>query len=795
MDLLERYVQQVGRALPRKLRPDVEAELASLLSESISERMADGRNAVEEEVAAALLRELGPPEKMADSYLPERHHLIGPRLYGAFTFTLIIAMGLFLAVFGFAALELRGPAFVWSRLAVAARALALVFVQGGLSVFGAIVIIFLVAERLPARAVHEDVWDPRSLPRLDDPWQVDSRRVTVVLSLLSVALLALLFFPGVPGGHFVTIGLESGFVPLVGDGVERLLPWLGACVALELTLGAVLLRSGRWTWWTLGTTVCLAAGWIAATIALWRGPPITVDGAFLMANGWSEAAAAHYERAISPDVATRVRIVMSGGVSLLVLFRIFRAVRFARRALAFSAVLAFLMAGAGGCAGQTTAEWEIATPGSVGLDSVMLQRLHEAAESGAFPNLHAILIARDGRMVFERYYSGFGPENLQYTASVSKSVGSILLGIAIGQGLVPGVSADDVDVPLREILPEYADALADSAKRDLTLHHVLTMSAGLEWDEQSHPYSDPRNDWIRASRSDDPVGFVLARSMVVRPGSAFNYNGGLSITLAHLVERGTGMRADQFAERFLFAPLGITDYRWDHLANGMTDTDGGLHLRPLDMAKLGQLYLNGGVWRGEHVVPEVWARASVREHMVSEGQPNYGYQWWCGDFQFAGHSAFAFLASGHGGQKIYVFPDLELVVVITHEVFDNPAGELHNGAILARYVLPAAVDAAWGESVALDSAALARYVGDYASSRDEFRIVLREGTLTALSEGSPPLSLTPLSTTRFRGTLLDLIDVSLDFEVTADGTVKSVRTRFMFNDITYRKVAGGGIEE
>lgn len=793
MDLLERYIQQVGRALPKRLRPDVEAELASLLAESHSERMAYAGELVAEEVAVGLLRELGPPEAMADSYLPVRRYLIGPRFFRAFITTLIMAMGLFVAVFGFAALELRGPAFVWSRLALAARALFLVFVQSGLSVFGAIVIIFAVAERLPARPQHETVWDPRDLPRLNDPRQVDSARIAVVLSLQSLALLALLFFPGVVGGHFVTIGEESGFVPLVGVGIERLLPWFGVCVALELTLGAVLLRSGRWTWWTLGTTVCLAAGWVVATVALWNGPPVTVDGAFLVSNGWSEAAAAQYQRAISPGVADRVRIVVAAAVSLIVLIRIYRVARFARRALAVSAGLAFLLAGAGGCAAQTTAEWESAPPGSVGLDSMMLQRLNGAAESGAFPNLHAILIAREGRLVFEKYYSGFEPENLQYTASVSKSVGSMLLGIAIEQGLVPGASADDVQVPVREILPEYADALADSAKRDLALHHVLTMTAGLEWDEQSFPYSDSRNDWIQASRSVDPVGFVLARPVVARPGSAFNYNGGLSITLAHLVERGAGMRADRFAERFLFAPLGITDYRWDRLANGMTDTDGGLHLRPLDMAKLGQLYLNGGVWRGARVVPEAWVRASVREHVVTEGQPNYGYQWWCGDFQFAGRSTFAFLASGHGGQKIYVFPDLELVVVITHAVFDNPAGELHNGAILARFVLPAAVDAAWEDPVALDSATLSRYAGDYISSSGDFRIVLREGALTALSEGSPPLLLAPLSATRFRGTLLDLIDVSLDFEVTADGTVKSVRTRFMFNDITYRKAAGGEI--
>jgi CubicO group peptidase (beta-lactamase class C family) len=339
------------------------------------------------------------------------------------------------------------------------------------------------------------------------------------------------------------------------------------------------------------------------------------------------------------------------------------------------------------------------------------------------------------------------------------------------------------------VLPAFSVELSGPDKRDVTLRDVLTMSAGLEWDEQSHPYSDPRNDWVQASQSDDPVRFVLARPIVYEPGSTFNYNGGLSIVLAHLVEDGAGVGADRFAETNLFGPLGITDYEWEHLPNGMTDTDGGLHLRPRDMAKLGQLYLNGGEWRGTRVVPEVWVQESGREHMVSEGQPNYGYQWWCGDFHFADRSAYTFFASGHGGQKIYVFPDLDLVVVFTHAVFDNPMGELHNGAMLARYVLPAAVRGVdWGEPVALEPSALARYAGQYAASDDRFTVVHRDGSLWAEAAGSPTLELTPLSATRFRGTFFELVDVEFEFDLADDGTASGVRARFMFNDRTYRKV-------
>jgi CubicO group peptidase (beta-lactamase class C family) len=457
--------------------------------------------------------------------------------------------------------------------------------------------------------------------------------------------------------------------------------------------------------------------------------------------------------------------------------------------LAASTAVALQLSCMRGMPAQGTSDWELAAPQSVAMDSVLLEGLRTHAREGAFPNLHAILIVRDGRLVFEEYFNGFERETRQFTASVSKSVGSMLLGIAIDRGLLPELAERGVETPLPDALPEYADLLAEPDKRDLTLQHVLTMSAGLEWDEQSHPYSDPRNDWIRASGSDDPVGFVLRRPVVTEPGTAFNYNGGLSIALAHLVERGAGVSADRFAEQYLFGPLGITDYVWEHLPNGITDTDGGLHLRPRDMAKLGQLYLDGGMWRGTRVVSESWVRESTREHLVTEGQPNYGYQWWCGDFHFGDRSAFTYLASGHGGQKIYVFPDLDLVVVLTHAVFDNPMGELHNSAILARYVLPAATgDTPWPDPVRLDSTELARYVGEYAAADQRFTIAYRDGGLIGTAEGSPPLVLTPVTATQFRGTMLDLVDVTLDFEFAPDGTVLGVRARFMFNDRTYRQV-------
>ncbi len=445
----------------------------------------------------------------------------------------------------------------------------------------------------------------------------------------------------------------------------------------------------------------------------------------------------------------------------------------------------------------------ITSPDEAGLDPAPLERLRREAGEGRYPNLHAILIVKGGQLVFEDYFNGFDRDTRQYTASISKSVGSILVGIAMDRGLLPGLEDGGVDRPILELLPEYEDVVwADPVKRRLLLRHVLSMSAGLEWDETSYPYDDPRNDWVRARDRDDPVEFALRKRLIAEPGSEFVYNGGLSILLSYLVEKTSGMSADEFAEHHLFSPLGIEDYEWEQLPGGLTDTDGGLYLLPRDMAKLGLLYLNRGEWGGSQIVSETWVKESTREHLISEGMPNYGFQWWCGDFQYAGRSAYAFLASGHGGQTIFVFPAFDLVVVLTHEVFDNPLGELHNTSILTRYVLPAADSmprAPGGEwdpeasdtPIELDAEALTGYAGLYSGGQQELTIEYRDGELYAHAEGAPEMRMIPLSDTAFRATALGLIDLRFTFDVDGRGQVRELRAAWGFNDTVFRRVDRG----
>ena len=448
------------------------------------------------------------------------------------------------------------------------------------------------------------------------------------------------------------------------------------------------------------------------------------------------------------------------------------------------------------CRGQAQSPnehtWQTASPADVGLDPAPLDRLRDDAAAGRFNNLHAILVAKDGKLVFEEYYADFDAGTLQYTASVSKSVGSILLGVAMEQGLVPGVEQGFLDMTLGELLPEQRAVLAeDPRKSQIRLGHILSMSGGLAWDETSLPYSDADNDWIRASQEDDPIGFALARPVVADPGMLFNYHGVYSIFPSYLIQRDVGVSAEEFAAEKLFAPLGITEWEWESIASGLTDTDGGLHLRPRDMLKLGQLYLDGGAWSGDRIVSDAWVEESTQRRIVNEGMPDYCLLWWCDDFHYGDRSVYTYFASGHGGQKIFVFPSLDLVVVLTHQVFDNGYGEVNNIGILSRYVLPAVDPAPTPQPITLGPEALARFVGEYGEPDEpESMISIKagDGLLVATAEGQPAFDLFPADSTKFTGSVLDLFDVTFEFETGMEGEVEGMTATWGFTRSEGRKV-------
>ena len=263
--------------------------------------------------------------------------------------------------------------------------------------------------------------------------------------------------------------------------------------------------------------------------------------------------------------------------------------------------------------------WETASPSSVKLDAKPLNAMVERVSNGTYKNIHSVLIVKDDKLVFEQYFPreiGDCREQAikrvapQPQYSVTKSVTSILIGIAIDQHLISGV-----DEKISTFFPEYADLLGKPDKSELRLKDLLTMSAGLSWDEWTHPYADPRNAHALMIRDPDPMRFVLGRPVVAAPGTTFAYNSGASIALGQIISKATSLRVDRFADRFLFEPLGINDYYWMKYPDDIVQTGGGLYLRSRDMAKLGQLFLNNGRWNGKQIVSEAWVKESTTNQL------------------------------------------------------------------------------------------------------------------------------------------------------------------------------------
>jgi CubicO group peptidase (beta-lactamase class C family) len=247
---------------------------------------------------------------------------------------------------------------------------------------------------------------------------------------------------------------------------------------------------------------------------------------------------------------------------------------------------------------------------------------------------------------------------------------SAAIGIAIHKGFIAGTWEK-----LGVFYPEYAH-LFDSGKNKITLRNVITKTPGFSWNEHDVPYEDAANDWNQMRAGDDPIGYVLARPLVHEPGEFWYYNSGCAYLLAGMIRKRTGLFAHEFMRIHLFEPLGITDVEWiDTHSTGLHNTAAGLYLRPRDMAKLGLLYINMGLWRGKRIVSEEWVRTSTETYSVLSDTRGT-----VADVDFYG-------AAGGFGQYIYVFPSLDLVVVFT-QYYSNHMDRSQE--ILSRYVLPAA---------------------------------------------------------------------------------------------------------
>jgi len=352
-----------------------------------------------------------------------------------------------------------------------------------------------------------------------------------------------------------------------------------------------------------------------------------------------------------------------------------------------------------------TKDWPTASPGSVGLDEQVLLRLNRDMTSGKYSQMmDSFAVLRCGKKVFERTYphdyakiygkeaGERGPYNERLTGrynyfdpywfpyyhgtdlhtmqSVSKTVTSVIIGAAVQRGHFKA----GLDTPVLKYFDTSKVKNVDDRKRRMTLRDLLTMTAGLDWNDEGFLTGDPQNDTSLMEASDDWVQYAIDKPMVAEPGKVWNYNSGATEILSSIFQKETGQDIDDYGQTYVFAPLGIR-HEWKRTYMGVVDTEGGLYLSGSDLAKIGYLYLHDGMWDRERIVSSEWVKESVTPYFqTDEPQFKYGFQWWL--YKLPDSTEYIWMARGFGGQNLQVFPKEGLIVTFTAwDILPNSTGK------------------------------------------------------------------------------------------------------------------------
>jgi CubicO group peptidase (beta-lactamase class C family) len=326
--------------------------------------------------------------------------------------------------------------------------------------------------------------------------------------------------------------------------------------------------------------------------------------------------------------------------------------------------------------------WVIASPEQQGFDAARLCAMGKGVKDRTLFEADSIVVVRHGELVYERYFSlpgptpTFDPATVKHPGySMTKSVVSLLVGVAVDRGLIK-----DLDAPVFSYFPEYAD-LSSPRKDRINLRNLLTMSDGLD----SSAFNQAGGG--RADR--DPYRYILETALIREPGASFAYNNGATELIGGILQKVSGKTIDVLAKETIFAPLGIEDVGWNQrLGNGYPTASWGLSLRPRDWAKIGQLVLNRGVWQGKRIVSDSWIAQSTRAQIKAPKTLSYGFQWWLGRSSIDGRVIEWIAALGFNAQKIIIIPELDTTVVFnaSRGAADMVTSEIE---LLDRYILTA----------------------------------------------------------------------------------------------------------
>ena len=316
-------------------------------------------------------------------------------------------------------------------------------------------------------------------------------------------------------------------------------------------------------------------------------------------------------------------------------------------------------------------------------DGKLTNELIEKLRKGSFRKQNSLLIMKDGELVVEQYFRGWSQEENHQMQSISKSFTSLLLGDAIDRGFI-----ESVDDPILKYLPKYKSILIGK-KEKITIEDLLTMSAGLDWDEHNPSYKHPNNIRRREMNSTDSIEFTLSVPSRYVPGEVFTYSGGYVTVVGEIIKNATGAASlADFAGKSSLSKLCMKNAYWYKQMDGRQNSAGGLYLRPRDMAKVGQIILDNGIWNDQQIIDKEWIEESTTEHISTKGYKwsGYGYLWWSRFYNVNGKKYKAIAALGLGGQRVIIIKHLNLVVVTTAYNFDrfSPVDDM-----MSKFIIPA----------------------------------------------------------------------------------------------------------
>lgn len=343
---------------------------------------------------------------------------------------------------------------------------------------------------------------------------------------------------------------------------------------------------------------------------------------------------------------------------------------------------------------QTTDGWATGHLDDHGFDSARIMEMIDGINTGQFSGIDSVTIVRNNTLLlyatyrrsagqFDDWIGNTSPER-HALHSTSKSITSALVGIAIDQGYIASV-----DVPFYDLFSYGNYQNPDPRKATMTLEDALTMRFGLEWNEWDATYFSENNDLVElTSNHTDYAKALLDLPMESDPGTTYTYNTAGTIAIGQALQNAVGVPMEEFADLYLFNPLGIHTAEWLRTPTNLPNGGSGLFLFPRDMVKFGQLFLNGGMWNGQQVVSSAWSSTSVDQHVVLDWtwSTGYGYQWWLGRFTHNGQEIEIWSTRGFGGQDIFCIPSLNLVVAFTAQNYDS--GEFLPFTLMQDYILP-----------------------------------------------------------------------------------------------------------